>query len=216
MGFPIGTRYQAPNVKSVAQQTVEELLFSMTPPPFKKGVTLASGYPHVRVGDVLGIITATGKYRRYTKVLAAQTRVTGDSTLTLKDSLGNAVPPPFKVGEVIDIGAQGSKTVTAVDEVNSKITIATTMGGSISVNDAVILHTDDGSGTAACIAARPVFGPFWNPETGEGATLDVDYELDAIFAGILRKSVIKGYGTGVVTDLDIKDLGAFLDAVIVR
>lgn len=214
--FAVNSMYQAPNVKNVAVQTIAEIL-RHPGHEFKKGVTAASGMPHINVGDILGVITATGKYRRYTKVLAQQTRVTGDTTLILKDGLGNPVESPFVVGEIIDIGAQASKTITAVDNTNSKITIATTMGGSISVGDAIVLHTADGSEVAAGVAARPLNTAFFDPSNlNLNYLLDSDFLLDVIFQGIVAKSALRGYGAGVITDLSIQVLPAPLDSVIIR
>jgi hypothetical protein len=212
MGGFVGVRYQAPNVHSIAQQTIEEILLHPGR-EFKKGVTLAAGYPHVKVGDVLGRITASGKCRRYTPCLV-KTGASSD-VVPLKDILGNSIEPPFIVGEILDVGGDSSKTIVSVDNVNGRVTVA---GGAFTfvTDEAVILHTADGSDVADGIAARPIFSGLYDPAVPNlNYLLDVDYLLDVIFQGILVKSKLRGLDAGAITDLALQTISS-LDAAIIR
>lgn len=209
--FPIGTRYQAPNVQNIAIQTVAEIL-KHPEGMFKLGVTLAAGFPTVHVGDVLGQITATGKYRRYTNSLV-KVGVTS-ATISLTDNTGNVIFPPYVPGDIIDIGSNASNTVLTVDAANGRVTVGSSI--TVSTSDAVHLHTADGSGTADCIAARPIFGPGYNPSLPSiNNLLDVDYLLDCYFQGILRKSGINGLDSAAITALSAQFINT-QDCVIIR
>jgi hypothetical protein len=217
MGAFVGTRYQAPNVHSIAQQTIEEIL--MHPGyMFKKGVTLAAGYPHVMVGDVLARITASGKYRRYTPC-AVKTGATS-ATVSLKDVVtGLSIESPFIAGELVSVGADAGNTILSVDNVNGRITLA----GSITfvTDEAVILTTPDGSDVAAGIAARPIFSGLYDPGLMNlNYLLDVDYLLDVIFQGILKKAKLRGLDAGAITDLALQTITAIVengtDAAVIR
>jgi len=209
----VGTRYQAPNVRSIAEQTVAELLVHPGN-EFKKGVTLAAGYPCVEVGDLLGRITATGKFRRYPTALV-HTGGTG-TVIKLKDqTLGNVIAPPFKVGEIVNVGTDNTNTIVAVNHETGEITI----GGSITfvADEDVHLTTADGAEAAVCIAARPIFSGLYDPSNPNlNNMLDVDYLVDAIFQGILKRSVLRGLDTAAVTALAAQSLMPALDAVIIR
>jgi hypothetical protein len=223
MAFFVSNPYAAPGFRSIPDISIEELLVHPDEGAmFKKGVQLAKGYPMVKVGDVLSMITANGvnkgKYRRYTGSGVSTAQVTGDSTFTFKDQTsGNPIAPPFIPGEIINIGAITNKTVSSVNPANGHVTISGTFGGTVNNNDVVSLATSDGSDVAAGIAARPIFPRFYDPlSTTTQVLLDDDYLVDVIWQGILRLSVIRGLDAGAITDLRAVSLQPFMDAVQIR
>jgi hypothetical protein len=216
--------YRAPGVDTFAEQSIEELLVHPDDgASFKTGVQIAKGTPLVRIGDVLGMIQTganSGKFRRYTSGVVRNTQVTGDSSIVLKDSAGNVTAPPFVPGDVVTItGASGAKTITAVYPNTGMIQIAGTLGGSVAVGATVALTTPDGSETAACIAARPMYPSNFIPSTAGGTAqipLDHDMLCDVYWQGIFRLSVVKGLDAAAMTALGARSLSPFMDAVLIR
>lgn len=72
------------------------------------GATFLAGQGKLAVGQVIGKITATGKYGKYKRTTVAVTAALGATDVTLTDATG------FKVGDNIVIGTEAAKAITAI------------------------------------------------------------------------------------------------------
>ena len=228
--FGIHSRYQAPNVYDVPIQDHDELWFHNSEDALKKGVILAAGYPAIRVGDVLGMITATGKYRRVTTQVADGLEPIGSNQVKMKYALGGPAPASsFKVGDVISVGGNLTETVVALVNSNSSIVVNPPFTVAVADLDPIKLKTLDGSEIPVCVAARNVAPAMYDPSRPDiNNILDTDYEVDGIFWGIVKASMLMGLGPGMVMGkgynpansptnmMWVTDLRPSLDAAIIR
>lgn len=129
----------------MAQTAVpEEMLYSVKPrPAFKPGgIVLAStgidgGFVRtydIRPGWAMGMITSSGLY-----VPCKRTRVNGTSGSVTQITVDN--PYAFIVGDVITVGTDANKTITAIDYTAKTID----WSGAITVADNDVVYAQDGS-----------------------------------------------------------------------
>lgn len=211
----VTSRYAAPGIKYYNQETVEEILFAMGFGILKESSQCAAGYPTVKEGDPLGRITATGKYRRMTRVRTVGTTSTGAFSMVI------AQRSPFIAGEILTIGADpGAHVVTAVDNGATPgtftVTFTVAMAGNVTTNANVVLATPDGSEKTVGFASHPVspntYRPADNPN--QNYLLDQDYVEAIILGGALVKSKCAGgaVDTTMLTDVGGFDLSPAFDA----
>lgn len=219
-GYNVGLNYTSPHMSVVAQQRVKEIFFARPEDALKQGVTLAAGYPHIDVGDLLGRITSTGKYRRYTRCYVKANVASSGTKFICVDAAGGAdlLQPPYIVGEHIKIGASptiADATITAIDNTKGEITVAAAFGGSgIAKDDVVLLVTADGSETARGVAGHPYFNSNYNPESPNSLNLlQLDGQIEMILSGVLVKSNLRNVDAQAITDLAARDLSPAFDAI---
>jgi len=171
----------------------------------KTAVVVASGYGPFSEGKILGLVTATLKWRpmpksRVTTAVADPTLVT---TVVVEDASG------FVVGDVVDIvnGSDGSsviyndKTLSGVNYETNTLTFSAALGASTAIDtaDFVKKATDDGSLTSLAIALQPSLA-----RTGAAATetISEDRVIEAVKSGVVDEAAVIDISTvGVLTAL---------------
>jgi hypothetical protein len=225
MGFTSGiSPYQAPNLvrKSIFQ--FNEIIFAKPEVLIKQGCQVAAAFPHIIPGDVLARITATGKFRRYTRCILNTTTSIGGSSFICKDSTtGLVMEPPFNAGEqvTLDIGGGGAENVTIASVVpaTGTVNITGTFAAGHTAGVAIGLRStvEDGSGTAVGIAGGARQHGAWDSgNLNLNFLLDQDYTMDIVLSGVLYKSKLRGMDAAAFTTFTVKDLSPAFDALIIR
>jgi len=211
----VQSRYQAPNFNLSAVQTIAEIIFAKPDHQLRQSSQLKKAYPHVNVGDVLGRITADGKYRRVPRCLLNANTLASAVSFVCKDENG-IIEPPFIAGEVLLIG---SDTTTVTSVVPSTGTVnCTAITNTHSLGAVVLLNTLDGSEVAVGIASTPVQSALYDSNNKDvNFLLDVDYTEDIILQAALVKSKLRGVCDSTTkTQLGISDLSPAFDAYLIR
>ena len=219
----VQSRYQAPNFSSTGIETVDEIIFAQPEDILKQGCQVKAGTPHIRVGDALGRITASGLYRRVTNLkIKTQVEING-TEIIITDVNGVAIESPFLPGEILRVGTTGGDgedvTVSGATNATGKI-IVPALSKQHLVDAPVTLKTADGSEKIVGFAGHPLQSALYRQDKPEvGYLLDTDYDVEIFLAGCFVKSKLKGILSVAQAAIDLGsfiDLSPAFDAVIVR
>jgi predicted RecA/RadA family phage recombinase len=174
----------APGPGATTTQTFKEVLASTDlQAKLPGGVLLKSGFGVVAKGRVLGKITASSKYAPYAATTVKTNASTGDTTVELTDASA------FIVGDMVVVGSDAAKAITAINYTTNVITLASALGAN--QNAGVAVKTNDGRETAVCILDN------------DQDTTDSDIGASAWIAGIFTQANCKGVDSAAKTALKL-------------
>lgn len=147
------------------------------------GVVLLKGTGLYRKGQVLGKITASGKFRKRTSTTLHVAVVIGNTTITVHDAA------PFVAGDAITVEAE-ALTVASVDTTTNVITTTTAATAAHAIDSAVVCT--DGSKDAVLILGDDYVD-----------TTDTDMEVSGYVGGDFVEAQIIGLDTAGKTALSL-------------
>ena len=152
-------------------------------PSASVGVTILTGHI-VKQGDVLGRITASGKYRR-----RSRTDATGTGFSDASDTGQVVDASVFKAGDVLkDAAGNAVGTVESIDAEANPNTVILTANAANDVAAGVGVVAQDGSQIAQAIADQETDGT-------------ADTPIAAIISGKLTESLLRGLDTSAKSEL---------------